>query len=1520
VQKLQISKSIYVTANTPTSADEVVITNLTVTGDVAVSACTSPQNDVPGPTAIENTDTSEYFNSIQDAIDDCDTENTHEITVAAGTYIENVVVNKEVYIVGAGKGVTNVEPASGVAIQVLEDNVSVSDLSAEGPTYAFEVKNVGGTVNDLALNEVEAHDSNVGLKVDSNTSIDGLEVTNSNFDDNGQGWTIAAANGAGTSVDNVTVTDTTFNNNTAKGVYIEKLDNALFDGITVDGSGNGASNGSGFNVNLKFGDYSNIALTNSTINNSGVGITNGTGVHITARDDGTTYGGNPATLDGVTLENNNITNNEVGVRFGEPAKGNAGPANVEVNNNNILNNIVIGLDNQTAQPDLDGEKNWWGDDRGPSGVGAGTGDIVSASVTFEPWLCGPFETNPAFSVGGSCPKFETLVEVTGDTAAGENQLGWLFNRDLANATPIEFNIDEMVIGNGALYILPLSNTDGPRKFIGEYFWGGLIDNLDAFSYDFKIGSGGVAADEHQFYLNVYANYGESDTDKYYDCKYDVVPTVGSTGAFTTVTFDPTQSYPVTTLTGKTWAPDSPYTCPSVPAEMDLQSPDSTFRAFAVNLDDTVLGDADLDGYFDNVVLETDTEITTFDFEPLDAAKPVTEVTAPVNGLVTNSDFDITVHSTDDVALTKMVVNLKDAGGANLSSCMNESVSGIDQTRSCTVDVDALAEGLYGFKANAKDDSGNTSNTVSQSFIVDKTGPTITVKPTSIGGAGVYSNVSFGLFDEYKVDKLTLNGVPKDLSDNKWSDLNFVKDGAFGGVEGTNTLVVYDVAGNSTTLVFTLIIPVNSLVITNPAANGETLSGIVTFEALYDDVDEVEDAMYWAIRAGSCNGADMVGNTPASPFHDSAFSSSTGEFSTTVDMRDWNEGDYCLVVNPAESTGNDTRETRTFTLEDIDPSLIITKPATDGEVLSGTYTFEAEYIDDDSTEDVINWAVYAGSCTHSGLNRMAGDAAGDPSSLVGSHFSATVDTSAWEEDDDYCFVVNPKEEVGEDDFRATRIFEVVSPVVLQCEMLSDEDTVIVESNDFATLGYQHPNWSADITGADWIWNSYYVIDPETEETLTFEETFTVASVDNAILDVAADNGYVVYINGVLVIDRSGLSNNFQTHTQKEIDVTSYLVAGDNTMQIIVTNSGTENSTSVGNPAGLLYKLTVNGTDECSVTTDTEEELTRVEGYKWNDVDGDGEWNNGEEAVLGWTIYAISDEYGLRSTTTNANGYYYFDVPEDEWEISENDVEGWLQTGLVDYMNVEASGTSCTFEVGSEIAYKTLLEPDYRCDFGNQEIPEELLPTCNLSTSATKVEKGDFVTLSWDVEGALSSSIDQGIGAVNETGNLEVQINDDTTFTMTIVDSESEESSCSVTIEGFTDGNRSLSDGNNSAGTAETGAESVLGASTSAPQCGMFIYDYMNKNQENNIFEVKKLQLFLLSEKFYSVGLTGIFDEMTETAVKSFQTKNSADVLMPWVENGFLDEPSPTGHVYKTTRWKINDLVCPGSEVFPDISNG
>lgn len=228
--------------------------------------------------------------------------------------------------------------------------------------------------------------------------------------------------------------------------------------------------------------------------------------------------------------------------------------------------------------------------------------VATATLT----VAGPYVGSVA-----AVPPTGTIV-VQGDTAAGENTEGWMFNRDVSTSTPFEFNADEAVLGLGSLYVEPISGASASDKFIGENFLLSNIADINTVSFDYKIGAGGVSTDFDQIYMNVYANFGSSSATKFYDCRYNVLATVGSTSSFNTLTFDTDSAYSVTTRGGMD---PSPHACPAIPSDMNGLSAGSTIRAFSVNVGDTTLGDAGVDAYLDNVVVNSTSGLTTYDFEP-----------------------------------------------------------------------------------------------------------------------------------------------------------------------------------------------------------------------------------------------------------------------------------------------------------------------------------------------------------------------------------------------------------------------------------------------------------------------------------------------------------------------------------------------------------------------------------------------------------------------------------------------------------------------------------------------------------------------------------------------------------------------------------------------------------------------------------------------------------------------------------------------------------------------------------------
>jgi hypothetical protein len=133
------------------------------------------------------------------------------------------------------------------------------------------------------------------------------------------------------------------------------------------------------------------------------------------------------------------------------------------------------------------------------------------------------------------------------------------------------------------------------------------------------------------------------------------------------------------------------------------------------------------------------------------------------------------------------------------------------------------------------------------------------------------------------------------------------------------------------------------------------------------------------------------------------------------------------------------------------------------------------------------------------------------------------------------------------------------------------------------------WTASIPGATWIWSENPVTDETVNATSTFTKDFSVdasSSIDNAQLDIAADNSFSATLNGH-ALGNDPTEVNFSSATQHEYTVDpSFFVNGTNTVAFTVTNFALNPLPSPdANPAGLLYKLStcVNASSTATTTT-------------------------------------------------------------------------------------------------------------------------------------------------------------------------------------------------------------------------------------------------------------------------------------------------------------------------------------------------
>ncbi|WP_418792539.1 MSCRAMM family protein [Phosphitispora sp. TUW77] len=100
---------------------------------------------------------------------------------------------------------------------------------------------------------------------------------------------------------------------------------------------------------------------------------------------------------------------------------------------------------------------------------------------------------------------------------------------------------------------------------------------------------------------------------------------------------------------------------------------------------------------------------------------------------------------------------------------------------------------------------------------------------------------------------------------------------------------------------------------------------------------------------------------------------------------------------------------------------------------------------------------------------------------------------------------------------------------------------------------------------------------------------------------------------------------------------------------------------------------------------------ISGHKFNDLNGNGEWDNDEPALSGWTIELSNGDTDI----TDADGYYSFTrLPYGTYTVTEVQQEGWNQTAPESF--------SFTVDVNANNENHTDL------DFGNEEEEEIIIP--------------------------------------------------------------------------------------------------------------------------------------------------------------------------------------------------------------------
>jgi len=166
----------------------------------------------------------------------------------------------------------------------------------------------------------------------------------------------------------------------------------------------------------------------------------------------------------------------------------------------------------------------------------------------------------------------------------------------------------------------------------------------------------------------------------------------------------------------------------------------------------------------------------------------------------------------------------------------------------------------------------------------------------------------------------------------------------------------------------------------------------------------------------------------------------------------------------------------------------------------------------------------------------------------------------------------------------RIVTVIPTSECEIIIVSDINTKLNNGSNSVPTYAGNSRWTASIPDATWIWKSFYVEHPEQDEFTTFIREFNIsASTSVTTFVVAADNSYTVSINGTEVGSDSTEFNYFDEE-KDSYDLTDFIRQGQNQISFIVKNWGNVDSTPEGNPAGLLFKLSVGlRKEECIANT-------------------------------------------------------------------------------------------------------------------------------------------------------------------------------------------------------------------------------------------------------------------------------------------------------------------------------------------------
>jgi len=366
------------------------------------------------------------FNTIQEAVDSAGKGDT--IYVWAGTYSENVVVDKTLNLMGNNSASTVIDGGeNGDVMRITADSCEVTGFRVTGSedsdgNSGIEVVSDHNTIRDCRFNNDYWGVALIGA--DYNT------IANINCSDCNSAVLLRSANHNTLENSNCS--------NTRHGItVVDTSDDNTF-------ANNTSSHNDLYGINFHEAD-SNLVVNNTFEHNQGYSLRIAASHDNTVRDNvlnNNNYGLTIRDSNNNVITNSTIRNNKVGIYTDGPALNNA------IRNSTISGNREHGIDAANNDDNyINATNNWWGDASGPYHAvnnTEGTGDNVTDNVLFDPWLVklGDF---PVRNMDKE-KDYATISEAVEDADAGDT-----IRIDEANFTEeVDISKELTFTGNGGL--------------------------------------------------------------------------------------------------------------------------------------------------------------------------------------------------------------------------------------------------------------------------------------------------------------------------------------------------------------------------------------------------------------------------------------------------------------------------------------------------------------------------------------------------------------------------------------------------------------------------------------------------------------------------------------------------------------------------------------------------------------------------------------------------------------------------------------------------------------------------------------------------------------------------------------------------------------------------------------------------------------------------------------------------------------------------------------------------------------